>query len=115
MSTDFLEKAVATVPSKRQLDWMDVEYSGIIHFGMNTFTGRDEGTGFEEPDLFNPTAFSAEQWVKVAKRSGMKGLILNCKHYDGFCLWPTEYTDHSVKSSKWLDGEGDVVKAVSEA
>ena len=115
MSTDFLEKAVGTVPSKRQLDWMDVEYSGIIHFGMNTFTGRDEGTGFEEPDLFNPTAFSAEQWVKVAKRSGMKGLILNCKHYDGFCLWPTEYTDHSVKSSKWLDGEGDVVKAVSEA
>ncbi len=115
MATDFLEKAVSTVPSKRQLDWMDVEYSGIIYFGMNTFTGRNEGTGFEEPDLFNPTSFSAEQWVKVAKRSGMNGLVLNCKHYDGFCLWPTEYTDYSVKSSKWLDGEGDVVKAVSDA
>lgn len=115
MATDFLEKAVSTVPTKRQLDWMDVEYSGIIYFGMNTFTGRNEGTGFEEPDLFNPTSFSAEQWAKVAKRAGMKGLVLNCKHYDGFCLWPSEYTDYSVKSSKWLDGEGDVVKAVSEA
>ncbi len=115
MAIDYLEKAVAAVPTKRQLDFMATEFNGIINFGMNTFTGRDEGTGFEEPDLFNPTAFDAEQWVKVAKRTGMTGLILNCKHHDGFCLWPSVYTDYSVKSSCWLDGEGDVVKAVSDA
>ena len=115
MAVDYLEKAVAVVPNKRQLDFMNTEFNGIVNFGMNTFTGRDEGTGFEEPDLFNPTAFDAEQWVRVAKRTGMSGLVLNCKHHDGFCLWPTEYTDYSVKASCWLDGEGDVVRAVSDA
>lgn len=115
MSVDYLDKAVSAVPTKRQLDFMATEFNGIINFGMNTFTGRDEGTGFEEPDLFNPTAFDAEQWVRIAKRTGMTGLVLNCKHHDGFCLWPSEYTDYSVKSSCWLDGEGDVVKAVSDA
>ncbi len=115
MARDFLEKAVSVVPTKRQIDFMNTEFNGVINFGMNTFTGRDRGTGFEEPDLFNPTSFSAEQWVKVAKRTGMRGLVLNCKHHDGFCLWPSEYTDYSVKSSCWLDGEGDVVRAVSDA
>lgn len=115
MAIDYLEKAVSAVPTKRQIEYMNTEFNGIINFGMNTFTSRDEGTGFEEPDLFNPTAFSAEQWVKVAKRTGMTGLVLNCKHHEGFCLWPTEQTDYSVKSSCWLNGEGDVVRAVSDA
>ena len=114
MATDFLEKAIQVVPDKRQLDWMDVEFAGIIHFGMNTFSGREEGTGFEELDLFNPTAFSPEQWVKIAKLCGMKALVLNVKHHDGFCLWPTKYTDYSVKSCAWMNGEGDVVKALSD-
>ncbi len=115
MAIDYLDKAVSVVPTERQLAYMDTELNAIINFGMNTFTGRSEGTGFEEPDLFNPTAFNAEQWVKVIKRSGMNGIILNCKHHEGFCLWPTQHTDYSVKSSKWLDGEGDVVRAVSDA
>lgn len=115
MAIDYLNKAVSVVPTERQIAYMDTEFNCIINFGMNTFTGRKEGTGFEEPDLFNPTAFDAEQWAKVAKRSGMSGIILNCKHHEGFCLWPTEQTDYSVKSSTWLDGEGDVVRAVSEA
>lgn len=113
MAKDFLEKANKAVPDKRQLEWMNVEFAGLINFGLNTFTGREEGTGFEEPDLFNPTSFSPQQWVKIAQNCGMKGLMLNVKHHDGFCLWPTEYTDYSVKSSKWQDGEGDVVEAVS--
>lgn len=113
MAKDFLGKAAAVVPSKRQLDWMDVEFSGLINFGMNTFSGREEGTGFEEVDLFNPTAYNPEQWVKIAKLCGMKGLLLNAKHHDGFCLWPTEHTDYCVKSCKWMDGEGDVVADVS--
>ncbi len=113
MAKDFLEKAAAVVPSKRQLDWMDVEFSGLINFGMNTFSGREEGTGFEEIDLFNPTAYKPEQWVKTAKLCGMKGLILNAKHHEGFCLWPTKYTDYSVKSCKWMNGEGDIVADVS--
>ncbi len=113
MAKDFLEKANKTVPSARQLDWMDVEFAGLINFGLNTFSGREEGTGFEEPDLFNPTNFVPEQWVKMAKLCGMKALMLNVKHHDGFCLWPSAMTDYSVKSSSWKQGEGDVVAAVS--
>ena len=113
MAKDFLEKAVAAVPSKRQLDWMKVEYAGLINFGMNTFSGREYGTGFEEIDLFNPTAYKPEQWVKVAKLSGMKALVLNVKHHDGFCLWPTKYTDYCVKSCQWMNGEGDIVADIS--
>ncbi|MBR6619180.1 MAG: alpha-L-fucosidase [Clostridia bacterium] len=114
MAKEFLEKAIKAVPDKRQLDWMDVEYAGVIHFGMNTFSAREEGTGFEEVDLFNPTSFSPEQWVKVAKLCGMKALVLNVKHHDGFCLWQTEHTDYSVKSCAWMNGEGDVVRSLSE-
>ncbi len=114
MAKDFIEKANQAVPNKRQLDWMNVEFAGLISFGLNTFTGREEGTGFEEPDLFNPTAFAPLQWARIARLCGMKALMLNVKHHDGFCLWPTEQTDYSVKSSKWLDGKGDVVAALSK-
>lgn len=108
-------KAVGAIPSKRQLAWHDLEYYGFIHFNMNTFTDMEWGTGGELPKLFNPSNLDCRQWARIAKESGMKGLILTAKHHDGFCLWPTATTEHSVKNSPWKNGQGDVVKELREA
>jgi alpha-L-fucosidase len=106
---------VGPLPTARQLVWQEMEYYGFLHFNMNTFTNIEWGEGSEKPSQFNPSELDAMQWARIAKEAGMKGLIITAKHHDGFCLWPSKYTEHSVKNSSWKNGKGDVIKELSEA
>lgn len=109
------ERLISVVPSKRQIAYQNMEYFCFIHFTVNTFTGSEWGLGDEPESIFNPEELDARQWVKTAAEGGMKGLILTCKHHDGFCLWPSKYTEHSIKNSPYKDGKGDIVKETAEA
>ncbi len=107
--------AVLPIPDAKQIAWQELEYYGFVHFNMNTFSDREWGFGDEKPEMFNPSDLQPRQWAKVASEAGMKGLIITAKHHDGFVLWPSAYTEHSIKNSPWKDGKGDLIKELAEA
>ena len=112
--SDYIERANRVVPSKAQIDFMNTEFMAFIHFGMNTFCNTEWGTGREPEKYFKPADFSAKQWVSTVKAAKMRGIVLTCKYSDGFCLWPSKYTEHSVKNSPWREGEGDLVRELAD-
>lgn len=110
-----IETLAQVKPTRRQINWQSTEFYGFVHFGMNTMTGKEWGTGKESPKLFNPSNVDCDDWIKKMKKAGMEGAILTCKHHDGFSLWPSKWTDYSVKHSPWKNGRGDLVKEFSDA
>lgn len=102
-------------PSPQQTEWQDLEFGVILHFSTNTFLDREWGDGTADPSVFNPTQFNPDQWMKAIRDSGAKYVVLVAKHHDGFCLWPTEQTSYSIKSSPWQNGHGDLVGDVARA
>lgn len=115
MDNERLDLYTSIVPNRRQLIIQDMKYYAFIHYGVNTFTNREWGNGKESESIFNPVKQNTDQWCEAIKEAGMKGVILTCKHHDGFCLWQTETTEHSIKNSPYKNGTGDVVREVSES
>lgn len=103
------------IPTPAQLAWHDTEFYLFFHFGPNTFTNLEWGHGTEPEDLFNPTALDCDQWCRVAKQAGARGVVITAKHHDGFCLWPSKYSTHTVRESKWRNGQGDVLRELADA
>ena len=110
-----VEMAARVIPTAKQLQWQQMELTAFLHFGINTFTGNEWGNGTDSPEIFNPSSLDCRQWAKTLKEGGFRMAILTAKHHDGFCLWQTSTTDYSVKNSPWMNGQGDVVKELSEA
>src|SRR5882757_3904306 len=108
-------KPVYPLPSTQQMAWHEMELNAFVHFTVNTFTDKEWGYGDESETVFNPSQPDPRQWARTLKETGFKTLILTCKHHDGFCLWPTQYTEHSIKKSPWKNGKGDLVKETSDA
>lgn len=109
------KNSTAPLPTKAQLAWHETEFYLFMHFGPNTFTGKEWGEGDEPEDIFNPAELDCRQWCRIAKEAGAKGIIITAKHHDGFCLWPSKYSKHTVRESKWKEGKGDVLKDLSQA
>lgn len=106
---------VGPLPTRHQLDWHEREFFIFVHFGPNTFTGREWGEGTEPESLFDPASFDADQWCRIARAAGARGIIVTAKHHDGFCLWPSRHSTHTVRESRWRGGKGDVLRDLSEA
>ncbi|MBN1132372.1 MAG: alpha-L-fucosidase [Bacteroidales bacterium] len=103
------------VPSENQMKWQEMEYYAFLHFSLNTYTDQSWGYGNEDVSLFNPSALDCRQWARICKEAGMKGIIITAKHHCGFCLWPSEFTEYSVKNAPWRDGKGDVIRELADA
>lgn len=115
MKENLCEKLIKVVPSKRQIEWQTLEFTAFFHFGINTFTEQEWGHGDEDISIFNPKLLDAKQWVKSIKKAGIKGALLTCKHHDGFCLWPSKYSDYTIANTPYKNGKGDIVKEVADA
>ena len=109
---DYSKAAAHVLPSEKQLQWFEMEQYAFVHFGVNTYTDREWGDGTEPESIFDPEKLDCDQWVAAIKSAGLKGLVLTAKHHDGFCLWPSKYTEHSVKNSPC---KKDIVKEASDA
>ena len=114
-SNAFTQTSPQPTPSQRQQQWADMEFYLFVHFGPNTFTDLEWGKGSEKEEVFNPTNLDCRQWCRIAKAAGAKGIIIIAKHHDGFCLWPSQYSTHTVKESSWRNGKGDVLKELQTA
>jgi alpha-L-fucosidase len=110
-----IPKPFGPVPTENQLRWQQMEYYGFIHYSVNTYTDEAWGFGNEDPKIFNPVKLDVKQWARICKEAGMKGVIFTAKHHSGFCLWPSKYTDYSVKNAPWKNGQGDMVKELADA
>jgi len=109
------QTSISPLPNKYQLAWQEKEYYLFMHFGPNTFTDKEWGSGTELEEIFNPSEMDTRQWCRIAKEAGAKAIIITAKHHDGFCLWPSKFSKHTVKQSNWKNGEGDVLKELSKS